>query len=196
MKKLNVSKSKIISLYNQGFSCQKIADNLKCSESYINKSLKAKGIIKRSNKVYRTKQIFNHDLFSSINNEISAYWLGFLMADGCIMNKISGQKMIVLCVKDLEVTEKFIKSIDGNFKPKTYKDVYGVYLTSEQMFNDLVMLGCIPRKSLVLKFPELNSNVIHHFIRGYFDGDGCVSITHPKNKSNTSTIYTLSLIHI
>lgn len=40
-------------------------------------------------------------------------------------------------------------------------------------------LGCIPKKSLVLEFPDVfvfsNKDLIRHFIRGYFDGDGCIS---------------------
>jgi len=43
------------------------------------------------------------------------------------------------------------------------------------MKDDLIALGCIPRKSLLLKFPTSNQvpeHLIRHFIRGYFDGDG------------------------
>ena len=39
-------------------------------------------------------------------------------------------------------------------------------------------LGCIPNKSLILKFPnekQLPKNLLKHFIRGYFDGDGYIS---------------------
>ena len=43
----------------------------------------------------------------------------------------------------------------------------------------------IPRKSLVVKFPHesiLPKNLLHHFIRGYFDGDG--SIVNSSGKRN------------
>lgn len=33
----------------------------------------------------------------------------------------------------------------------------------------------MPNKSKVLKFPEVPDDLVRHFIRGYFDGDGCVS---------------------
>jgi len=52
------------------------------------------------------------------------------------------------------------------------------------MYNDLVNLGCTSNKSLTIEFPSnnvlINNNYINHFIRGYFDGDGCLSIS--KNK--------------
>ena len=43
------------------------------------------------------------------------------------------------------------------------------------MVNDLINLGCIPNKSLTLTFPDfINDELLPHFIRGYFDGDGCI----------------------
>lgn len=46
------------------------------------------------------------------------------------------------------------------------------------MSKDLIEKGLCPKKSLVLTFPTtdiLPEELIHHFIRGYFDGDGCVT---------------------
>jgi len=188
MKKLQISNNVIIQMYNTGLSCQKIADQLKCSEAYINKKLRELNIVKRTNSIYR-KRDFNDHFFDDIDNEEKAYWLGFLYADGCVQNKKTGQKLISLAVKDKEVIDKFIKSINGNFKTKTYKDVHVVHLTSLIMFNALIKHGCIPRKSLVLTFPELKKSLVHHFIRGYFDGDGCVYTYNPKNYNKTNTIY-------
>lgn len=188
MKKLQISDDLIIQMYNTGLSCKKIADQLKCSEAFISKRLKELNIVKRSNSVYR-KRDFNENFFDKIDTEEKAYWLGFMYADGCVQHKKTGQKLISLAVKDKEVTDSFITSIDGNFVTKTYKDIHTVHLTSSVMFESLVKLGCIPRKSLILTFPSLDQSLIHHFIRGYFDGDGTVFITYPKNYNNTSTIY-------
>jgi hypothetical protein len=44
------------------------------------------------------------------------------------------------------------------------------------MCEDLILLGCTANKSLTLKFPDkVPSELLHHFIRGYFDGDGHIS---------------------
>ncbi len=43
---------------------------------------------------------------------------------------------------------------------------------------DLIKNGCIPRKSLILEWPTENQvpeNLISHFVRGFFDGDGSIS---------------------
>jgi intein/homing endonuclease len=57
---------------------------------------------------------------------------------------------------------------------------------SKHLWNVLNSYGCVPKKSLILKFPSIsifdNKNLIVHFIRGYFDGDGCISY---GNKSHT-----------
>ena len=52
------------------------------------------------------------------------------------------------------------------------------------MHNALKEKGCVPNKSLILKFPDSvifsNKDLIRHFIRGYIDGDGCLCITQNK----------------
>lgn len=195
MKKLQISDDLIIQMYNTGLSCQKIADRLKCSETYINKKLRKLNIVKRNNSVYR-KRAFNENFFNVIDNEEKAYWLGFMYADGCVQHKKTGQKLISLAVKDKEVIDKFIQSINGEFVTKTYKDVHVVHLTSSIMFEALTKIGCIPRKSLVLTFPVIKESLIPHFIRGYFDGDGTVYIAHPKNINKTNTVYTNIVVGI
>lgn len=188
MKKLNISNDSIVDLYNTGLSCQKIANQLNVSESFINKKLKELNITKRSNSVYR-RRLWDENFFKEITTEEKAYWLGFLYADGCVHDKPTGQKLVTLVVKDKEVIEKFIKALNGNFAPLQYGEIYSVSLTSKIMFNDLCKLGCVPRKSLSLAFPIIDKEFIPHFIRGYFDGDGTVFTCNPKNYNKTNTVY-------
>jgi len=46
--------------------------------------------------------------------------------------------------------------------------------------NDLIKTGCVPRKSKTLKFPVVNEELLSHFIRGYFDGDGSIHFNKPN----------------
>lgn len=52
-------------------------------------------------------------------------------------------------------------------------------ISNKHLWNTLNKYGCTPRKSLILTFPDIsifkNKNLIRHFIRGYFDGDGCLT---------------------
>lgn len=56
------------------------------------------------------------------------------------------------------------------------------------MCKILIAYGCVPKKSLILKFPELNvfsdQSLIPSFIRGYFDGDGCFGYAYNYNKTH------------
>lgn len=55
---------------------------------------------------------------------------------------------------------------------------YKLSICSQQLSDKASTLGAIPNKSLMLKFPDINifksKDLIRHFIRGYFDGDGCI----------------------
>lgn len=64
-------------------------------------------------------------------------------------------------------------------------------MTSDQMFDDLFKKGVILHKSLVLTFPSQDivpAHLTHHFIRGYFDGDGSFSKTNKPNSPYTIKI--------
>lgn len=51
------------------------------------------------------------------------------------------------------------------------------------MFNDLLKLGLTPNKSLTLKMPKVPDKYLSHFTRGYFDGDGNVTIARYKSST-------------
>lgn len=54
------------------------------------------------------------------------------------------------------------------------RDGYRIQFGSKEMFLDLQELGLTQRKSLHMKLPNVPSNLFGHYVRGYFDGDGCV----------------------
>jgi hypothetical protein len=51
---------------------------------------------------------------------------------------------------------------------------------SKQIFNDLLKLGVTPRKSLTILLPKIPFKYLSYFIRGYFDGDGCIYLIKSK----------------
>ena len=64
---------------------------------------------------------------------------------------------------------KTIKNTNG-------KTIYSFTIGREKITQNLLRLGLTPRKSLIIKFPDMPQEHINHFIRGYFDGDGCISL--------------------
>lgn len=132
------------------------------------------------------KHIFNETFFENIDTEEKAYWLGFICADGYI-NKRGSTVGITLDVKDKMHLEKFLKALDSNLMRldfrkgqynKSYKSTDKVYINlySKKMNSDLRKIGLTEFKSRDLKelLIKLNKELTRHFIRGYFDGDGCV----------------------
>jgi hypothetical protein len=43
------------------------------------------------------------------------------------------------------------------------------------MYQDLVDLGMQHKKSNIMRLPEIPTEYFSYFVRGYFDGDGCIS---------------------
>lgn len=130
------------------------------------------------------------DYFKNIDTEDKAYWLGFLYADGCVTQDKKSLH-INLAPVDIEHLKKFIKCIQSNHVVK-YRDnnrYVSLIICNKQFINNLVDKGCVPAKSLILRFPSKDivpDYLIRHFIRGYFDGDGCYSAIMRKcaNKPN------------
>lgn len=72
--------------------------------------------------------------------------------------------------------------------------VYNIHL-----HKTLKSYGCVPKKSLILKFPKesifKSSDLIRHFIRGYWDGDGCLTWADKEHKvANISVLGTKSFL--
>jgi hypothetical protein len=89
--------------------------------------------------------------------------------------------MINLKESDKELVERIKKFVDypGRIysQEKTNGETQAVLtITSKEMVNDLRALGLGQHKTYSLKWPGIiPDEFISHFVRGYFDGDGCVS---------------------
>lgn len=146
---------------------------------------------------------FNLNIFEKIDTEEKAYWLGFLYADGYNSQKYRFVRL-TLSEKDESHLMKFRDFIGGNtsIKYSFSKDNFGnlhksarVHISSVKISKDLANLGCTQKKTFTLKFPTENQvpkNLVHHFIRGYFDGDGSVFLSnevHHRSKKIESIIH-------
>lgn len=129
---------------------------------------------------YRTQSFFNHNYFDVIDTEPKAYWLGFLMADGCVKDRVrtgSMQLSVHLSCKDESHLMMFRSAIEADAKNiHRHAKSVRLVLSSDVLCESLIRHGCVPRKSLILRFPQIVSNLERHFVRGYFDGDGSASI--------------------
>lgn len=196
--KINIDLKTLISEYNSGKSLAKISKEYSVGTDTLSRMLKKAGIevVNQQNKLR-----FNENVFDSIDTEEKAYWLGFIFADGCICSHKEGKKPtykfeITLAGEDVEHLRKFNKFMEHcednvKYKPVKYKDTirdcYRWAVTNKHLWETLNSYGCTPNKSLTLEFPDISifkdPKLVIHFIRGYFDGDGCISFcdkTHTK----------------
>lgn len=173
----------IINYYQTTRDRQKTAKHFNLSPTTISKILKENNIQTRN-----VKHVFNKKAFENITTEQQAYWLGFIYADGCLMKKDNAYVLeISLSIVDQGHLIKFNNFMQGNPEmvkiitkhdkrtDKTYQQVR--WSTQNKEFGEsLLKCGIYPRKTYDLNFPHwLDSHLIPHFIRGFFDGDGSIS---------------------
>lgn len=83
--------------------------------------------------------------------------------------------MLELFNHDIESDVKIHKYISGSGYSKN-KEYVRVLYRSDKLTEDLVKHGVVYHKTDKLKFPTniVPNDLIRHYIRGYFDGDGSV----------------------
>lgn len=143
----------------------------------------------------------NKNLLDNIDKEWKAYFLGWLISDGNIYTN-SNKYTISLCIteSDKYILEYFSNKFYSKNKPLNYrkarlkkgtnylaKPLYRFQIDNVYLVNKLKEIGIIERKTNNIKIPKIIPNfLIRHFIRGVFEGDGCIS-------NNSITIATASV---
>ena len=128
-----------------------------------------------------------------------AYILGLILADGTIedVRKSSRTCYIAVTSKDKSLIDQVKNTLSSSHhiyrrKPRiqTFSDgksylcaeTFTLRVANKKMYQDIINLGVIPRKSLRLRLPMIPNRFFNYFLRGYFDGDGCVSIYQKRNR--------------
>jgi len=185
----------IISLYRFGKTQKDLALIYRCSQTHISNILIKKLVKTRVGKNIKYTDV-NLNFFKEINDEESAYFLGLLYADGCVQID-NGCYTISLKLKsdDQYIIEKFRDIMSPSSpvkitKNKGSENTYSYFrINQKEICYQLENLGCMPNKSLILKFPTtVPTSLIRHFLRGYSDGDGCI-YRNNLQKTKTSKPY-------
>jgi hypothetical protein len=158
-----------------------IANELGISNVTVGKYLRENNI-----EVSHQKYKFDEEYFKEIDTSNKAYFLGLIYADGCVY-PLKNSLAIKLTKEDEYILEEFKKDIKSTkplyqrkselIKGTSYigKAQSKIELNSKILIEDLRKLGVVQNKSLILTFPDhIPDKFMHDFIRGYFDGDGCI----------------------
>lgn len=127
-------------------------------------------------------------------------YLGFILADGAILDsrKSSRTCYLTISICDKNLLEQIKKTINSNHpiqtispakisirgKPYVSSKKYKLRIGNKALFQDLINLGVRPRKSLAMTHPFIPSQYYNFFLRGYFDGDGCVYVSKKGKNAN------------
>lgn len=172
-------KDEIVNDYNNKLGLAKTAIKYKIQAPILKEFLKEHGVKTRS--LSESKRIYkvNEDFFNKIDTEEKAYILGFSYADGCVSKDYRVFKF-GLQARDIDILQKIKKAMKSDHKITKYiasgkYKVIQFAVTSKKICSDLKKHGCINKKTFLVKFPDINKELLRHFIRGYTDGDGYVS---------------------
>lgn len=151
------------------------------SKSKTKRILTDNGVKIRTNSEAQRKYSLNEKYFD-VESHNMAYILGLFAADGTI-RKDSNEIKITLSSIDKEILEKIQLEIGSSRPLREFTTEKGYQNTtldfcSERMKLKLAEYGVVPNKTTNLIPPiKLNPLFIPDYIRGYFDGDGCITTT-------------------
>jgi hypothetical protein len=194
-------KELIVELYQQGVAINEIKRRFGgLHHTTISKVLAEFNIQKRTRSQSTMLIERNSNMFHTIDTPEKAYWLGFMYADGFVglsKTPTEGDTNVIrlqLHASDVEVVKNFAKFLEVSTEHvRIYhanNTVYAILgINDKQMATDLVKHGCYRNKSLTVEFPKwLPNELKSHFVRGYFDGDGGVSVS--KNGKKIQMFFT------
>lgn len=170
-------RNNIQTLIKEGYSAKEASTILKIPVRRVHHLANTQGL----NFLRKSKYSLDYERFSTkLHTEETYYLLGYLFSDGYI-NPNKG--LINITSKDKSILEKLIKLIgDIPIRENKYESFY-IQWYSKKHIKELENLGCGNNKSLTLLYPKwLKRNIEHHFIRGYFDGDGSIGLYNRKDR--------------
>ena len=124
----------------------------------------------------------NSNFFKTWSNDM-AYILGFIVTDGCLAEHKNGYHGLNITNKNRDILKKILTIMDSNHKisvksrggiPKL--KYFQMQIRDRTIYADLLNLGLTPRKSKIVRMPNVPSEFLGDFIRGCFDGDGSVNV--------------------
>ena len=138
------------------------------------------------------KYFWDFEFFGRKNCQ-SAYWAGFIMADGniSVVGKNSYNLAIALSKQDREHLEEFCHDVGvtpnkifiQKSKPHEIKgrtivsgEACGIHLAHTDLGKQLEVWGIVPRKTYNFIEPQVSLELLPHYLRGWADGDGHIYV--------------------
>ena len=183
--------------YKKDMTVKDLARFYKLTNRTLPALFKEKGIDSHKKNRYS----LNEHYFDKIDTERKAYWLGYLYADGFVGNSHFNNIVFAQKQSDGYAVEQFANDIDftGDLRITKGSGGFGgqpqkvLNFSSKIMVNDLKKWKMETCKSMTMKdLPPIDLEFMRHFIRGYADGDGSVSMNIKHVHKDRKNVYSHS----
>lgn len=152
--------------------------------SYIFLNIRKKHDIPFRKAKYNTISI-NQNYFETINTPAKAYYLGFIAGDGYLRYRAEKNCHVLrieLNSKDIDILEKFKQELESEHtinltkrfdkKYNIWREPCSIEISNTKLCTDIIKNGVGLNKSKELKLPNINDNLMRHYVRGLIDSDG------------------------
>ena len=192
----NFKESDYIKYKEGNITFTQLCKDFECTAHIMSKFFKTKGYERRQN---LKKAAVNESIFDNIDSAEKAYILGFYIADGYITGPTFG---ISLNYQDREILEKLRDCMSPMSKiteEKEHIDKNGVvkHTMLRFCFRNKHIIEILNTYGIGYNKTYLEKRIKHlipnefmwDFVRGYFDGDGCISSSNVTKIVNDREYY-------
>lgn len=124
--------------------------------------------------------------FFSRWSEGMAYVLGYFCANGCLYRSPQGYYTVVFSSADTEILRQ-IQTVMGS-DHKLHENETQLRIGSQDLGIQLEeLLGFTNNKNQNMRYPQVPTEYFPHFLRGYFDGNGCWIVEGERRKISSLT---------
>ena len=187
-KRINITEDVVKDYVENGLYCEEIAKKYQVEVHTVYGILNEKQVQRKNG----CKSKCNEDYFEKIDNPNKAYLLGFITADGAIVNNklsIEVKNTDIGLIKftqqqinpDAAITHCKYQSkpqVAANGKIYQYeKDNYRIAFGSQKIGQDLAKYGIVQNKSKTISrvpVEYISKDLLPFYFRGLVDGDGCI----------------------
>ncbi len=171
------AKAEIAAAYLGGENGLEISARYGIGTTTVYSALRKMNVSRRSKVEAHRKYSVDESCFDTITPE-SAYWIGFLMADGSVFHQAgaSWRLSLQLSVKDEEHVERFRRFVKATSRlyrvgsHGTCGPTVMIVISSNRLAEALARYGVVPNKTKSAEVIGLEGN--RDFWRGVIDGDG------------------------